>query len=53
MSCDDELIAKYHKFVLPYFEKMALNGKQICTLTQLRDALLAKLLKREIEIKGM
>ncbi|GMU86834.1 MAG: type I restriction-modification system subunit S [Ignavibacteriales bacterium] len=50
VSVDLNLMAKFHNFVEPNFQKIKSNVAQIQTLTQLRDALLPKLMAGEVRV---
>lgn len=45
------LINKYHTTVDEYYKKIAINSKQIRTLTALRDTLLPKLMSGEVRVE--
>lgn len=45
-------IKKYHKIVLPLFQKMELLCKENARLTDIRDCLLPKLMSGEISFGG-
>ncbi len=47
----EERIQQFESEVRPYFNKMLLNQTQIRTLTQLRDALLPKLISGEVRVE--
>lgn len=58
-SCIDKLIFKFpeeskikefNKLITPIFSKIQFNKQQICTLTQLRDTLLPKLMSGKIRV---
>ncbi|MEZ9548538.1 restriction endonuclease subunit S, partial [Vibrio crassostreae] len=47
---DSEILAKFEEIVKPLFEKMVANNEQNKSLSELRDALLPKLLSGEIDL---
>jgi type I restriction enzyme, S subunit len=46
-----ELLKQFKQLVMPLFEKKYSNGKQIRTLTRLRDTLLPKLMSGEVRVR--
>ena len=49
---DKKEINNFENIISPYFVKMLSNTNQICTLTQLRDTLLPKLMSGEVRVKN-
>lgn len=48
---NDDVLYKFHSEVEPLFDKIYSNTQQIRTLTQLRDALLPKLMSGEVRVR--
>lgn len=49
---DNYILDNFHKAISPMFQKLNTNNSQIQTLSALRDALLPKLMKGEVRVRG-